>query len=58
MGTLFTTSDSNPSFNGIVRDIEGDEEMTEYTDEAQDFFNFRYDYWWDFLYNQKIGDDE
>jgi len=45
--------------NGIVREvIEGGYEITEYTDEAQDFFNARYDYWWDFLYDQKIGEDE
>ena len=44
--------------NGIVRNIDADEDMTEYTDEAQDFFNARYDYWWDFLYDLKIGEDE
>ena len=42
--------------NGIVKDVEA--EVIEYTDEAQDFFNERYDYWWDFLYNIKINDDE
>lgn len=41
--------------NGIVSDL-GD--GTYYTEEAQDFFNERYDYWWDFLYDQKIGEDE
>ena len=44
--------------NGIVRDVEGEEDITEYTEEAQDFFNERYDYWWDYLYAQKVGDDE
>lgn len=44
--------------NGIVRNIDADEDMTEYTDEAQEFFNRRYDYWWDFLYDQNVGDDE
>ena len=45
--------------NGIVKFIDDDDEdMTEYTDEAQEFFNRRYDYWWDFLYDQKIGGDE
>lgn len=42
----------------IVRDVEGEEDITEYTEEAQDFFNERYDYWWDYLYAQKVGDDE
>jgi hypothetical protein len=41
--------------NGIVEDQEG---IDVYTEEAQDFFNERYDYWWDFLYDQKIGADE
>ena len=44
--------------NGIVRNVDGDDDMTEYTEEAQDFFNARYDDWWDFLYDQKIGEDE
>lgn len=44
--------------NGIVRDVEAEDDMTEYTEEAQDFFNERYDYWWDYLYDQKVGDDE
>ena len=38
--------------NGIITDFE---DGTCYTEEAQDFFNERYDYWWDFLYEQKIG---
>ena len=41
--------------NGILTDLE---DGTSYTDEAQDFFNQRYDYWWDFLYDQKVGDEE
>lgn len=44
--------------NGIVKFIDEYEDITEYTDEAQDFFNERYDYWWDYLYNIKINDDE
>lgn len=44
--------------NGIVRNLKGDYDISEYTEEAQDFFNERYDYWWDFLYDQKIGADE
>ena len=42
----------------IVRDVEGEDDITEYTEEAQDFFNQRYDYWWDYLYDQKVGDEE
>ncbi len=44
--------------NGIVRSVDEDDDMTEYTEEAQDFFNDRYDYWWDFLHDQKIGESE
>lgn len=44
--------------NGIVRNVEGEDDMTEYTEEAQDFFNERYDYWWDYLYDQKVGADD
>lgn len=55
----FGTEADNWRFpNGIVRDVEGEEDITEYTEEAQDFFNERYDYWWDYLYDQKVGDDE
>ena len=38
--------------NGILTDLE---DGTSYTDEAQDFFNQRYDYWYDFLWDLKIG---
>lgn len=41
--------------NGIVEDQDG---IDVYTEEAQEFFNRRYDYWWDFLYDQNVGDDE
>jgi hypothetical protein len=41
--------------NGIVEDQDG---IDVYTDEAQDFFNYRYDYWFDFLLDQNVGDDE
>ena len=44
--------------NGIVKFVDDNEDMTEYTDEAQEFFNERYDYWWDFLFDQKVGADE
>jgi len=40
--------------NGIIADL-GD--GTSYTEEAQDFFNERYDYWWDFLYDNKVEED-
>lgn len=57
--TAFGNEGSEYRFpNGIVVDIDADEDMTEYTEEAQEFFNRRYDYWWDFLYDQKIGEDE
>lgn len=38
--------------NGILTDLE---DGTSYTDEAQDFFNQRYDYWYDFLWDLKVG---
>lgn len=41
--------------NGIVEDQDG---IDVYTDEAQDFFNNRYDYWFDFLLNQNIEDEK
>ena len=41
--------------NGIVEDQDG---IDVYTDEAQDMFNDRYDYWFDFLLDQNIGEDE
>jgi hypothetical protein len=41
--------------NGIVEDQDG---IDVYTDEAQDFFNYRYDYWFDFLLDQNVGEDE
>jgi hypothetical protein len=41
--------------NGIVEDQDG---IDVYTEEAQDFFNYRYDYWFDFLLDQNVGDDE
>jgi hypothetical protein len=45
--------------NGIVKDIEIEDcILEEYTDEAQEYFNRRYDYWWDFLYDHNVGDDE
>jgi hypothetical protein len=44
--------------NGIYEAIEGEDDMTGYTDEAQDFFNNRYEYWWDFLIIQNIGDND
>jgi hypothetical protein len=57
--TAFGTEADNWRFpNGIVRSVDEDDDMTEYTEEAQEFFNRKYDYWWDFLYDQKIGADE
>lgn len=54
--TAFGTEADNWRFpNGIVEDQDG---IDVYTEEAQDFFNQRYDYWWDYLYAQKVGDDE
>ena len=41
--------------NGILTDLE---DGTSYTDEAQDFFNNRYDYWYDFLWDLKIGAED
>jgi hypothetical protein len=41
--------------NGIVEDQDG---IDVYTEEAQEFFNRRYDYWFDFLLDQNVGDDE
>lgn len=41
--------------NGIVEDQDG---IDVYTDEAQDFFNNRYDYWFDFLLDKDISEDE
>jgi hypothetical protein len=41
--------------NGIVEDQDG---IDVYTDEAQDFFNNRYDYWFDFLLDRDISEDE
>lgn len=40
--------------NGIVEDQEG---IDVYTDEAQEFFNRRYDYWFDFLLEQNTEDE-
>lgn len=55
--TAFHTEGGSLRFpKGI--DVEREEGITEYTEEAQDFFNERYDYWWDYLYDQKVGDDE
>lgn len=48
-----------PFPNGIVREEEvNGEEIVVYTDEAQEMFNIRYDYWWDFIWNYKVGEDE
>jgi hypothetical protein len=45
--------------NGITEDIlEDGHEIVVYTDEAQDFFNYRYDYWFDFLLDQNIEDEK
>ena len=44
--SLFDEGGNNRFPNGLL--IVGDE-MTSYTDEAQDYFNERYDYWYDFL---------
>jgi hypothetical protein len=41
--------------NGIITDLE---DGTSYTEEAQDFFNNRYDYWYDFLWDLKIGAED
>jgi hypothetical protein len=41
--------------NGIVSDLE---DGTSYTEEAQDYFNARYDFWWDFLYDLKVSEFE
>jgi hypothetical protein len=49
------TSGRNIFPNGILLDM-GDE--TSYTDEAQDYFNERYDFWWDFLYALKVSEYE
>lgn len=40
---------------GILTDLEDE---TAYTDEAQDYFNARYDFWWDFLYDLKVSEFE
>jgi hypothetical protein len=48
-----------PFPNGIVKEIvEDGQEIVVYTEEAQDMFNERYDYWFDFLLEQNIGEDE
>jgi hypothetical protein len=39
--------------NGILRDLEDE---ISYTEEAQDYFNARYDFWYDFLWNLKTED--
>jgi hypothetical protein len=36
--------------NGILKDLEDE---ISYTEEAQDYFNERYDFWYDFLWNLK-----
>jgi hypothetical protein len=36
--------------NGLLRNLE--DELS-YTEEAQDYFNARYDFWYDFLWNLK-----
>lgn len=36
--------------NGLLRNLE--DELS-YTEEAQDYFNTRYDFWYDFLWNLK-----
>lgn len=36
--------------NGIILDLDDE---TSYTEEAQDYFNERYDYWYDFLWDLK-----
>ena len=41
--------------NGIVIDL-GDE--TSYTEEAQEFFDKRYDYWYDFLWDLRRAEYE
>lgn len=41
--------------NGILLDLEDE---TTYTDEAQDYFNAKYDFWWDFLYDLKVSEFE
>lgn len=43
--------------NGIVTFVYGVEDMTMYTEEAQYYFNQRYDYWYDFLWELKVGGD-
>ena len=48
-----------PFPNGIVKEVEENgEEIVVYTEEAQEVFNERYDYWWDFLWQYKVGEDE
>jgi hypothetical protein len=48
-----------PFPNGIVKEIvEDGHEIVVYTDEAQEMFNDRYDYWFDFLLDQNVGEDE
>lgn len=37
--------------------VENEDGDTHYTDEAQEFFNERYDIWWDFLWEFKSDDD-
>lgn len=39
--------------NGLLRNLE--DELS-YTEEAQDYFNTRYDFWYDFLWNLKTED--
>lgn len=41
--------------NGILSDLD---DMTSYTEEAQDYFNERYDYWYDFLWELKRAEFE
>jgi replicative DNA helicase len=41
--------------NGIVENQEG---IDVYTEEAQEFFNRKYDYWFDFLLDQNIEDEK
>ena len=41
--------------NGIVIDLEDE---TSYTEEAQEFFDKRYDYWYDFLWDLRRAEYE
>jgi hypothetical protein len=40
--------------NGIILDLDDE---TSHTEEAQDYVNARYDYWYDFLWDLKIGEE-